>query len=41
MMKRVSEAWKLKAGRQEEKLLAGFDLAEEKALDAEKKRASL
>jgi hypothetical protein len=32
---------KLEAGRQEEKLLEGFDLAEKRALDAEKKRASM
>jgi hypothetical protein len=40
-MKMGSEAWKLEAGRQEKKLLEGFDLDEAKALDAEKKRASL
>jgi hypothetical protein len=32
---------KLEAGRQEEKLLEGFDLAEEKALNTEKQCASL
>ena len=41
VMKMGPEAWKLGARRQEEKLLGGFDLAEKKALDAEKKRASL
>jgi hypothetical protein len=40
-MEMGSESRKLEAGRQEEKLLEGFHLAEEKALAAEKQCASL